>query len=263
MTTRLSPLHLIAGLGVLLLSSCDGGNDPPPDSVIFNGVTYNALGQARLSVQGGVLVVDNIGTAGADGVHVDVADEELDSLGVLIQPLTLGDAAIWGLAVFGDIQPGVEAELAAAWAEDIGGGRNAIQVSFVGGIGLDQVVFEYYLADSLIVRSPPVPTDNFTSTVASAGTTNVGPNSVHAVREGGVVVIGTDYRVEGFAGGGPAGAGCTAALIEVAFQPEAVCADYVRAVPLASGGGGMPPAYSADVAGRSIGRFVITDGAVE
>jgi hypothetical protein len=165
--------------------------------------------------------------------------------------------------VFGDIG-GVETGLATAWAEDIGNGRNSIQVEFASGIGLDLVVFEYLLGGVLIARSPPVPTgQGVASTAATAGTTNVGPSSVHAVREGGVVVIGTDYREGDGLGGGAAGLGCLTALVQVDFQTEPICTDYVRAVPISATGAAMPDAYRAEIDGRSIGRFIITDGTVQ
>ena len=51
----------------------------------------------------------------------------------------------------------------------------------------------------LVARSPALPIGTPRSTVlTSAGTTDAGPESVHATREGGVVVIGTDYRSEGY-----------------------------------------------------------------
>jgi hypothetical protein len=263
MFARVHHMPLMACVGLLALAGCDNGSDPPPSSVDFNGVTYNALGQATLSVQGGTLVVGNIGTTGVHGVRVEVEDGSLDSLGIEIQPLTFGSGALWGLAAYGDIS-GARELLAAAWAEDIGGDRNEIEVEFQQGVGIDQVIFEYFLAGVLVVRSPPIPAGNgLTSTVATAGTTNVEPNSVHAVREGGVVVIGTDYRVDALDGGEATGRGCLAALIEVQFQPEAICADYVRAVPLSASGTPMPNVTSTETAGRAIGRFVIVDGTVQ
>jgi hypothetical protein len=265
MKPRLSFLRALVGVGLLSgATGCDGGGtgNPPPSSVDFNGVTYHTLGQAVLSVQGGVLVVDNVGTTGFDGVRVESPNGALDSLGVEIQPISLASGALWGLGVYGDVSAQREL-LAGAWAEDIGGGRNAIQVEFLTGVGLDQVLFEYYLDGLLVVRSPPVPAaDGFSSTVATAGTTNVGPTSVHAVREGGIVVIGTDYRTDGLQGGGAPGVGCLAALIEVQFQPDPVCADFVRAVPLSVIGTVLPPVSSSEVGGRGIGRFVVTDGTV-
>jgi hypothetical protein len=245
-----------------LLWACDGGAEPPTE-VDFRGVTYHAIGEARLRLAGGVLEVSDIGVQGGDGVRVDVEDGELDSLGVEIQPLELGTGARWGITAFGQVG-GVRRALAAAWAEDIGGGRNNIQVSFGAGLGLDSLAFEYLLDGVLVTRSPNLPTEaGLTTLVTSAGTSNLGPNSVHAVREGGVVVIGTDYRSDELTGGTTAGLGCTAALIQVSFQPDPVCADYVRAVPRPSGSTGVPPANSAEIEGRRIDRFIITDGSVD
>jgi hypothetical protein len=244
------------------LWACDGGPEPLTE-VDFRGVTYRALGEAGLRLVGGVLEVSNIGVQGGDGVRVDVEDGELDSLGVEIQPLELGAGARWGITAFGQVG-GVRRALAAAWAEDVGGGRNNIQVSFGAGLGLDSLAFEYLLDGVLVVRSPMLPTDaGLTTLVASAGTSDLGPNSVHAVREGGVVVIGTDYRGDGLTGGTPTGLGCTAAVIQVSFQTDVVCADYVRAVPRSSGTTGVPPATSAEIEGRRIERFIITDGSVD
>ena len=117
----------------------------------------------------------------------------------------------------------------------------------------------------LVARSPALPIGTPRTTVlTSAGTTDAGPESVHATREGGVVVIGTDYRSEGLSGGGAPGAGCTAALIQVPFQPTPVCADFVRARPLLPATGGvLPAAGSAEIQGRSIGSFAIVSGDVE
>jgi hypothetical protein len=101
------------------------------------------------------------------------------------------------------------------------------------------------------------------ATLTTAGTTDLGPHSVHAVREGGVVVVGTDYRGDALTDGPVAGAGCTAALIVVAFQTDPICADYVRARPPAAGGAPWPNVQSAEITGRSLSRFVITDGALD
>lgn len=258
-TTRACALFACA----TLLWACDVGPEPLT-SVTFNGVTYNAIGQAELFVIESGLEVSNIGVSGGDGIRADVSDGELDSLGVVIMPLVLGTGSRWGLAVFGDVA-GTRTPLASAWAEDIGGGRNSIQVAFASGLGLDSLTFEYLLGGVLVARSPTLPSsDGLTALVASAGTTDVGPHSVHAVREGGVVVVGTDYRGDSFTGGSQAivGAGCTAALIQVSFQPDAVCADLVRAVPRSSSGLPVPPATSAEIDGRRIGEFVITGGAL-
>ena len=247
--------------GVTLLSACDSSEEPPL-SVSFNGVTYIAIGQASLQAGGSVLEVEDIGTGGGDGVRVEPVDGALDTLGVVIQPLGLVNGAQWGLGVFGQVA-GVRTRLATAWAEGVGSAGNAIQFEFAPELGIDSLMFEYLLDGVIVARSPNVPAIAGLNTLANAGTTDATPNSVHAVREGGVVVVGTDYRGEALTDGPTDGAGCTAALIVVPFQPDAVCADFVRARPPSAGAAPWPTVESAEITGRSINRFVITDGALE
>jgi len=261
---RLLTAPAILCAGAVLISACDGGAAPPA-SVVFQGVTYHALGQAELSLRAGALEVDQVGSSGADGVRVNAADGVLDSLEVLIESITLGSGANWGLTVYGDVA-GARTALGRVWADDIGGGRNSIKTEFAGSLGLDSLIFEYLLDGALVARSPALPVGTPRSTLeASGGTTDKAPQSVHAVREGGVVVIGTDYRDgEAVGGGGTQALGCTVALIDVPFQTEPVCADFVRARPLLPPTGGlMPPAQSAEIQGRLVGRFVITSGVVD
>ena len=117
---------------------------------------------------------------------------------------------------------GVRTSLGRVWAEDIGGGRNSIQAEVAGGFGIDSLVFDYLLNGVLVARSPALPVGTPRSTLlTSAGTTDLGPESVHATREGGVVVIGTDYRSEGLSGGGAPGA----------CPPLAGCSCYASSSP--------------------------------
>jgi hypothetical protein len=260
-TTRLSATAVLIAAAVL--ASCD--SEPAgPESVEFQGVTYVALGNADLRLRGGALEVNQVGGSGQDGVRVDAPDGALDTLNVAIRPLGFGTGAQWGITVYGDVA-GVRTSLGRVWAEDVGGGRNSILAEVAGGFGIDSLVFDYLLGGVLVARSPALPTGTPRSTLlTSAGTTDRGPESVHATREGGVVVVGTDYRSEGLAGGGASGVGCTAALIQVPFQPTPVCADFVRARPLLPATGGvLPPAASAEIQGRSIGSFDIVSGDVE
>jgi hypothetical protein len=260
-STRLCAAVLLGASAAL--ASCD--SEPAgPDSVEFQGVTYVALGNADLRLRGGALEVNQVGASGMDGVRVDAPDGSLDTLNVAIRPLDFGAGAQWGITVYGDVG-GVRTSLGRVWAEDIGGGRNSIQAEVAGGFGIDSLVFDYLLGGVLVARSPALPIGTPRWTVlTSAGTTDAGPESVHATREGGVVVIGTDYRSEGLSGGGAPGVGCTAALIQVPFQPTPVCADFVRARPLLPATGGvLPAAGSAEIQGRSIGSFAIVSGDVE
>jgi hypothetical protein len=204
---------------------------------------------------------------------VDAPDGALDTLGVAARPVALPAGARWGLQAFGDVG-GTRTALATAWAEATTPGRHRIQIDFAPTLGVRFVVFRYLLGGALVFESPQLP---FTpgdglspgaTLLETAGEAGGDPRSVHTTRNGGVVEVGTDYRdtESPLAPGGAHPArkldGCPGVLITASFADGPICADYVIARPVLAGGA-FPTVTSAEITGRSIGQFAITEGTLE
>ncbi len=255
----------LLGLAALALAACDPaapGSTPdalgrsPERRIVFDGVTYIATGSAFLRETDAGLTVESAGDpARRGGVRVDLG-AGLIAANIALQPVELPGGARFGLQLFTD-GGGRPRPLAAVWIDgEIGTtGSHTITAEYDDALGVEAVVFEYLLADSLVYRSPPVPLEVRAAALAAAsgGTTNSQGTSTHATRNSkGVIVVGTDYA----SGGRAASGACRAALIRTPFEIGEVCADFVRAVPLIQQP--LPPPTALAVTGFGVVDFTIT-----
>lgn len=259
MTVRLLSLVFVAAA---ILSACDSGttNNPPNNSsAVFNGETYTAIGNAQVRVTSDGLVVDNIGSSGNDGFRID-SSTPIQSGDFLVQEVALPSNGRWGGQAFGTVN-GERTALATAWSESRDGEINDYNFDFAQAFDVQYLLFEYYLGGQMVYQLQVPNGSGFRSRAAPAGSGTRGPGSVHVIRNGGVLVVATDFSNEE----DPLNRnGCVAALVEVNDPEEgpiSICTDYVLATPI--GEFQFPDAESIEVTGRSISSFTITDGSVE
>ena len=257
------PLPGIAPLFVLLLlASCDT-EAVNTNEVTFNGVRLRARGDARFELRNGRLRVTNIGGSGQDGLDV-----------IRTAPVLRGDfrtvavdvpeGSRWGMTL-GGLAGGAMVDLMSVWHDGRARERDEVLFEFNDGLGIPSVYLEYYLADSLVFRSPEIPLNGARRAAVSGGESNAGPQSVHVVRDGGVIIIVTDYQGSSLdRTDGVDGMGCpNGALIFTPFGlPDPVCTDLVRAVPTAMQV--APPVSGLRLTGRDLPNgFELTDASVE
>lgn len=252
-------LMVFAGVATAL-TSCDSNPVPiGPTELTFDGVTYEALGQARLEVTNNSLVVANIGSSGNDGVRVD-PDSSIEEADIRTQPVILPENGRWGMEVFGETSSGRTA-LATVWNEAVSAEEHDLQFDFAPELGVVDMDVEFFL-EGMLVHSVRIPVDGGgnRSRVATAGRGRGGPTSVHVICVNGELIVATDH------GGEPprtTQGGCGAELFtNVPGSLEVpICADFVRARPISEFA--FPDANSLEITGRSISQFVITSGSVQ
>jgi hypothetical protein len=219
----------------LLLAACDT-EEAGPDGVTFDGVSYVAVGGARLEATAAGLVVRE--GDGEYGVRVDLdaaLDGPLDEAVFLVEPVDIPDAGRWGLQLFGDIaglDVGGRTPVATVWADAVDEDAHVINFDFGPAAGVETATLEYYLGGTLLYRVPGVPVlpAGGRLRLTPAGEGNGQPQSVHVIRDGSRYIVATDYGE----GGARTGAGgCTGTLLRVSFPglPAEFCTDYVQAVP--------------------------------
>ncbi|MDX1438624.1 MAG: hypothetical protein R3284_01860 [Rubricoccaceae bacterium] len=248
-------------LFVCLFPGCDTveTTDPPDDgSVEFDGVTYVPVGQAELRQTSDGLVVENLGSSGNDGVRVQ-PDSPVQQADVRVQEVGLPAGAEWGLRVFGQLN-GQQTALATAWSESMDGALNQFTFDFAPALAVQFVAMNYYLNGELVFSTELPNNGQSQARETPAGSGEDGPQSVHVIRNGGVLIVATD-----FGGEAPKNThGCTAALLEVfdiEGQPRQVCTDYVEAMPIGEFNS-APDATSYTVTGGDVSSFTITGGSV-
>jgi hypothetical protein len=261
---RALPLLAVLGAG---LAACDEVTDPfIPDEVTFDGVTYAAIGGAELRPEGDGLGVVGPGGSADYGVRVS-PDVDIARAGFSVEPLALPADSRWGVELFGDVG-GTRTALATAWSDAVDAERHELLFNFTPATGASTATLEYYLDGALELRVPDVPIagsggagGDARRRVLNGGEGDGEPESVHIIRDGSTIIIGTDY------GGSPppglARSGCTGTLLALDFPdfPSEVCTDYVQAIPDTFAT--ADAVSDVEIRARTLSRFTIVDGSVE
>lgn len=251
-------LTLTVGAG-LAFASCDTIADAVrPTEVTFGGITYAVIGQAQLNVANNALVVENIGSAGNDGVRV-TPTEPIEVADIRTEPVNLPDNGRWGMQVFGETSSGRTA-LATVFNEAVSAEEHDIKFDFAPEMNVSNIIVEYYL-EGRLEHSAEIPLNGSgnRSREAAAGRGSGGPTSVHVICVNGELIVATDH-------GGDAPrttpGGCGAELLtNVPGADGPVCTDFVRARPITETA--FPEATSLEITARTLPQFSITNGSIE
>ncbi|OZC01604.1 hypothetical protein [Rubricoccus marinus] len=259
-----SAVLLAVALGLsAALASCDSVVDAfVPDTITFDGVEIETLGDASFRLENDRLVVTNIGTSGEDGIGLW---QSVDSAYLTFEPIDLPTNGTFGISV----RDTDNEFLASIFAKDNGGGRHDIVFDIAPSIGVQAVTLQYLLGGQVLVEIPNFPFLNKTLRAeTNAGSADGKNGSTRVVRSGGRYVVGQDYGEDDTkaagAGAPEASGGCRFAQISLPVRVgdlTSVCADLVQVV---IEDADLPADIrGAAVTGSYIDRFVITSVTVD
>lgn len=253
-------LQIVSLAVVFLVTGCDSTETQPPPSgntIDFNGVTYEPVGNASLRVSSEGLVVENIGSSGNDGFSV-AQETPVQRANFSVQEVTIPANGRWGAQAFGMVD-GTRTALTTAWAETEDGETNRFTFDFAPEIQVEMLHMQYFLGGEVVFEMEAPNNAALRTQIINGGSGSDGPKSVHVIRDGGVLVVATD-----FGGDPPDGArGCTATLLTVMTTiggQQMICTDYMQATPI--GDFDFPDVESVEVTARSVDAFTVTDGSV-
>lgn len=235
------------------LPACDSTT---PETVTFQGVEIETVGNAAAEADGGRLVVTGIGASGADGIGIWQNQTQTD---LKFEPIDLQTGDRFGIAV----RDADDAFVASIRSDGRSDGRHDITFDVDSDFGIQGATLQYLFEGRLIVEIPDVPL--FKGKVLSAET-NAGEGdgengSVKVVRDGGRWVVGQDYSDEGGAFTG--GDGCQYATVTLPVPVgdlTEVCVDLVQVVIESES---LPQDIRGTaITGRGIGSFVMTQAEV-
>ena len=233
MRLRTALLTLTALSATAALSACDS-DGPDPETITFDGVEIQSLGDARFQQENGRLVVSNIGASGDDGIGI-WQNQAFTYL--TFEPIDIPAGGSFGVTV----RDADDEFLTSIFSEDVGNGRHSIVFNVADRIGVRAVTLQYLLQGELVVEIPdfPIVSTKAITAETSGGTSAAEEGSVRVIRVGGRYVVGQDYSGEGALRGGSEGAGavdkggCAYAVITLPVPVgdlTQVCADLVQVV---------------------------------
>ena len=259
---RFLPLLALA----LLFTGCDSDSlalrSEPVAEAQLGGVTFVAVGGATLRVTDEGLEVTGLDDSGEGGVRVSQA--AIEQADVFYEALGIPDGADFRLgfdgAVFG--QRGRLASILHANPEADPDDVNDISLETALGQPGDEVELRYTLNGTLVHDEVTVlaPGPNGRP-VAPMGQARIAPRSLHIIRVGDVVAVGTDW---GRGGGRQAQKRLPA--VEVTLpNGETITCDRIDVAPALDADDQLPPVEvnGFSLTGRNIERFVITGTEVQ
>ena len=264
MRLRKALLTLTALGAAAALSACDSdGSDP--DTITFDGVEIQSLGDARFQQENGRLVVSNIGASGDDGIGIWQGQAFTY---LKFEPIDLPTGGSFGVTV----RDANDEFLTSIFSEDDGDGRHDIVFNVADRIGVRAVTLQYLLLGEVIVEIPnfPIVSAQALKAETTAGTGDGDNGSVRVIRVGGRYVVGQDYSGGDASLVDPDGAGtsrkgeCPYAIITLPVPVgdlTQVCADLVQVV---IEDPDLPSTIRGTaITGRRLDQFVITDVQIE
>ena len=258
---RFALAAVLLASGAFALPACDSIVDTfVPDTITFNGVEIETLGDASFRLENGRLMVTNIGASGEDGIGIW---QDVGSAYLQFEPIDLPEDGAFGLAV----RDTDDRFVASVNSEQRADGRHDIRFDIADRFDVQTVTFQYLLGDQLLLEIPDVPLGARGKSLlaeTSGGTGDGDNGSVRVIRSGGRYVVGQDYSDDGdpapLAGEGE----CTAATITLPISVQGVstvCADLVQMVIESDD---LPDTIrGAAITGRRLGSFTVTDVEVE
>ncbi len=242
-------MRRLAVLAALLaLAACDS-DEPAAGAVTFQGVEVEAVGDARLAVVDGALVVSGLGGTREGGFVVAGQPARLD---VEVDPV-----AIPAGARFGSTVEAAGSTVAELYTEGRGDGGLDFQVDF-GGL-VDAAVVRYRLNGVAVLEFDlsVLGRTSGSRRAQSAGSGEGDTGSTHVIRENGRYIVVSDSNVgenrrangcDGFLMTPPAG------VLPDLVEP--VCVDWVEVEPLTIS---AMPVGDVAVRARGVGQFTVRD----
>lgn len=233
-------------LPLLLVAACDLFDDDP---IVLDGVEVEPVGDARLAVVDGALVVSGLSGSRSGGFAVAGTPDRVD---VETDPIAIPEGGQFGVRV-----EDAGAVVASVYNEGLGDGLFDVRFSFADALNVEAVTVRYRLDGEVVLEIPdvldlgPGYRQRFAS---SAGTGTGDSGSVHVIRSGGRYIVVADSDTQEAQRRRCAGFLIVPPGVYGSDFPEGLCTDWVEVEPV---GGETMPAGRVLVTARGVGSFTV------